>query len=76
MKHLGSGIGGLQASLREIRVRQGITLSELAERLRVDKGRLSRWERGLSEPRFRGLVKWAGALGVSVSMSLEERAAA
>ncbi len=70
MKHLGSGFVELQATLRQRRIERGITLSELARRLNTSKSTLSAWEKGLAEPRSRGLVRWASALGVEVRVEI------
>ncbi len=70
MKHLGSGFVELQATLRQKRIERGITLSELARRLNTSKSTLSAWEKGLAEPRSRGLVRWASALGVEVRVEI------
>jgi transcriptional regulator with XRE-family HTH domain len=46
---------------RELRVRAGLSLRELAEIVEVDAGTLSRWERGDVRPRKSGATRWVEA---------------
>ncbi len=70
MKYLGSGFVELQATLRQKRIERGISMSELARMINTSKSTLSAWENGLAEPRSRGLVKWASALGVELRVEI------
>jgi ribosome-binding protein aMBF1 (putative translation factor) len=51
--------------LRRERERQGLSLSDVAERAEIDKAALSRLENGQQlNPTVNTLARWAGALGV------------
>lgn len=64
-KHPGAQLG---AYLAELRVEQGLTQRELAEKLGLSSGEvISRWERGEREPRLEMLSAIADALGVGLS---------
>ncbi len=56
----------IATSIRTTRRRKGMTLAELAERTELDKGYLSRVERGQKSPSVGTLLKIAEALGVPV----------
>jgi DNA-binding transcriptional regulator YiaG len=43
---------------RTLRIAAGLSLAELAEELDVDKGTLSRWERGLESPRRSAAIRY------------------
>jgi len=58
-----------------IRRRRGLTLAELAERTELDKGYLSRIERGQKSPSIAALLKISEALGVQVGHLFGERTA-
>ena len=53
--------------IRELRLEQGLTLEGLAFEAGVDKGHLSRIERGLLSPTLRTLRSLAGRLEVPVA---------
>jgi transcriptional regulator with XRE-family HTH domain len=65
------GMGILTARRRE-----GLTLAELGQRTGLDKGYLSRVERGQKSPSIAALLKIAEALGVQVGHLLGERTTA
>lgn len=48
---------------RAIRLAAGMTLSELAVRLEVDRTTLSRWESERTHPIRKNLIRWALAIG-------------
>jgi len=52
--------------LRAARERRGITRKELASKLGIHPQFITTWERGPGTPRFSNLIKWCGALGVSL----------
>lgn len=51
--------------LRELRVAAGLTQQELAERIGVRLGAISRWEAGRREPSWSNILALCAALGVS-----------
>ena len=53
------------ARLRELRIRAGMTQTELADAAEVSQNGLSHWETGSREPGWSTIVKLADALGVS-----------
>lgn len=58
--------------IKEIRIKKGITQSELAEKLRITQGAVSQWEQGLSTPKADKLIEVATVLGCSVDELLRE----
>lgn len=56
----------LSDNLRKLRKENGMTQEELAERLNVSVGVVSKWERGASEPEIMSLVEIAEVFRVSV----------
>lgn len=58
--------------LRDERLRRGITLRELAARMKVDNAHLSRTERGLVYPGFVVLLRWCRAFDKEVEGVLRE----
>lgn len=56
----------LSDNLRKLRKENGMTQEELAERLNVSVGVVSKWERGASEPEILNLVEIAEIYRVSV----------
>ena len=52
--------------IKEIRIKKGITQSELAEKLQITQGAVSQWEQGLSIPKADKLVEIASVLECSV----------
>ena len=50
------------AALKEIRVKRGVTLRQLAEKMKIDNTHLSRCERGLVQPGLIVLLRWCRAL--------------
>jgi mannose-6-phosphate isomerase-like protein (cupin superfamily)/DNA-binding XRE family transcriptional regulator len=66
----------LAESLRQERVRAGLTLEELAQRADLSTAHLSRLESGDRQPSVAALLSLARALGVSLSTLLGERRAA
>lgn len=59
--------------LLEARKKAGLTQAELANRLGVDKGYISRIERGLTEPMVSTFYRLAAALGFRVDLVPERR---
>jgi len=58
--------------LRSIREKQGVTLRELRKRSGVAVSNLARYEAGEGDPRLSTLRKVAKALGVTVSVLIGE----
>ena len=56
----------LAENIRDARKRMGITQEQLAERLGVTLGAVSKWERGASEPEIMFLTGLAEVFRVSV----------
>ena len=53
-------------SIREFRVRQGMSQQELAEELGVSSVAVSKWERGQTQPGIQALTQMADIFGVTV----------
>lgn len=53
-------------AIQQMRKRQGLTLEELGERSGIHQTSISRYERGVREPRLKAVQSIADALGVSV----------
>lgn len=66
---------GLAAVTREIRVRQGLSLAEVARRGGFGQGYPGRVERARADPRISQLVRLAQALGLSGAGELMRAAA-
>lgn len=60
------------AVLREERERQGLSQRELAERMRATSPYVSNLEAGRVGVSLDKLVQWAGLLGLTVTLDLEE----
>ena len=58
-----TSVGGFIAELRK---EKGLTQAELAERVGVTGGAVSKWERGLCYPDIETVVRLAEVLGLSV----------
>jgi HTH-type transcriptional regulator/antitoxin HipB len=52
--------------LRAARERRGLTRKQVAQKLGIHPQFLTGWERGSNAPRFTNLIKWCGALGVTL----------
>ena len=66
-----TAILSLAARFKALRESQGLTLAEVAERMRIDPPALSRLETGkLLNPTLATLHKWAEALGQKLHMDL------
>lgn len=59
----------LTATLRATRNQRSVTQLWLSARLEVSEMTVNRWEKGASRPRPTALVKWAGALGLAVTLA-------
>ncbi len=64
--------GEFKQVLKQLRERAGLNQAELAKRLGVDQGSVSRWENGRSEPSISMAVPLATALGVPVEALIGE----
>ena len=62
----GAGARVVASSIRSLRQRKGWTVAALADKVRLDKGYLSRLERGEKSPSVGTLLKIAEALGVQI----------
>jgi transcriptional regulator with XRE-family HTH domain len=67
--------GILGPQLRRLRLERGLTLEALAEAVALDKGHLSRLERGRKAPSVATLLRLAAALSVPVAQLLGEELA-
>ncbi|MBL6458160.1 helix-turn-helix transcriptional regulator [Belnapia sp. T6] len=72
MSETPTATGILGPQLRRLRQARGLTLDALAEAVGLDKGYLSRLERGQKAPSIATLLRLAGSLGVSVAELLGE----
>ena len=68
-----SPMDGLPAQLRELRVKRGLTIRDLAPLIGVEFSTVASWERGRSEPPLSKLIAWSGALGAADSASIVSR---
>ncbi len=59
-------------TIRALRRRLGLTQAELARQLDTDPGTVSRWERGVTQPRATYRTRIAALLGETDAASLEE----
>lgn len=66
----GSSPSGLGLRVRELRLRQGLTMAQLAERIGVTQPAISQWESGRERPGRESLMKLAEALGTSADQLL------
>lgn len=64
----------LQSRIAQIREQRGMTQSDLAEKLGVDKTAVSHWENGVSNPSSDRIPMIASALDVPVSDLFSEAA--
>ena len=58
--------------LRELREREGLSQSGLAERVGIPIDSIQNWEQGRTRPRIEALGKLARALGVTVDELVQE----
>ena len=63
----------LKDTIKKLRIQQGLSQDELAERVHVVRQTVSKWERGTSVPDADSLVALARALGVSASSRRKRR---
>lgn len=66
----------LKDTIKKLRIQQGLSQDELAERVHVVRQTISKWERGTSVPDVDSLMALARALGVSAAELLGESAMA
>lgn len=66
----------LKDTIKKLRIEQGLSQDELAERVHVVRQTVSKWERGTSVPDADSLMALARALGVSAADLLGESAPA
>lgn len=59
-------VGNLAENIRVARKRMGLTQEELADRLGITLGTISKWERGASEPELSYLMELADVFRISV----------
>ena len=64
----------LKDTIKKLRIEQGLSQDELAERVHVVRQTVSKWERGTSVPDADSLMALAQALGVSAAELLGESA--
>lgn len=63
----------LAGKLKEIRLRLGWTQAQLARRLDVDSGAISRYERGLREPSILELLEYSRIGTVSMEILADDK---
>ena len=61
----------LAENIRDYRKRMGLTQEQLAERLGITLGTVSKWERGSSEPDLSYIMDLADLFRVSVDMMIK-----
>lgn len=64
---------GISANIKRMRLDEGLTQEQLAERLGVTRSTVTQWETGWSQPRMGAISKLASVFGVSVSEMVEDR---
>lgn len=63
---------GISANIKRMRLDEGLTQEQLAERLGVTRSTVTQWETGWSQPRMGAISKLASVFGVSVSEMVED----
>ncbi len=56
----------LNKNIKELRIENGLTQKELAEKIGVSQGAVYFWEKGINEPTAGYLVSMAALFGISV----------
>jgi len=59
------------SKLKERRLERGLTITELADRMGMERSRLSELETGKRSPSLKRLNAWADALGMKVKIDIE-----
>lgn len=57
----------LSRRIKEVRKEQGLTQSEVADRMDIDEGNYRKIENGITNPTYLTLTRLCNALGVQVS---------
>jgi transcriptional regulator with XRE-family HTH domain len=63
---------GLAASFRACRLRQGLSMAVVAERMGANSGMIGKWESGNVYPNAVYFIAWAKALGLWVEVVDDE----
>lgn len=63
---------GISANIKRMRLDEGLTQEQLAEKLGVTRSTVTQWETGWSQPRMGAISKLASVFGVSVSEMVED----
>ncbi|MBA0300573.1 XRE family transcriptional regulator [Stenotrophomonas maltophilia] len=58
-------------SLKALRLKSGLSQEQFAEKMKTSQATVSKWERGLIDPRRSTMSKIADVLGVSVGLVAE-----
>lgn len=61
--------------LKAVRADRGLTIAQVAEPIGVDKSVVSRFENEAVDPHISTLLRYAGAVGADVGISIEPRGA-
>jgi transcriptional regulator with XRE-family HTH domain len=59
------------SKLKERRLERGLTITQLAQQMGMERSRLSELECGKRSPSLKRLNIWAGALGLKVTIKFE-----
>jgi transcriptional regulator with XRE-family HTH domain len=59
--------------IREARLKEGLTQTQLAERLGRERAQIARWEIGGQEPSFENVVAVVEACGYALTVEITER---
>jgi transcriptional regulator with XRE-family HTH domain len=59
-------------ALRDLRKEKGASLDIIAQLCEIDKSTLSKYERGVMNPKLDTLEKWANALGRTITVNLHQ----
>ena len=63
----------LGPKLREIRVRLGLTQTDLAKKLGTDSGSISRFETGVRDPSLLEILEYSKLSGIAVEILIDDK---
>lgn len=65
--------GGVKMKLRELRIKNNLTQSEIAIKLGVSSQTILNWENGLFEPNIKNLISLADMFNVTIDYLVERK---
>lgn len=69
-KNVMTAMGRIKSSLLRRRAEIGITQREVSNRIKISLRQFQRWEANEVDPNLFGLVRWADALGMSLTLEV------